>query len=289
MSVGQGRGRRKKKECVFVDVSKSVSSCLWREDGGKNSLAPLSSSDRKTAAGREEGREGKMEREGEGEGLVWSMLKVLPQHAHSHRCTEWAPSEDCGKMWTNTHTVLPHLQINSSFHCDLLNWTEDNIWASQVLKCWRKQRPLRPQSFIVFKRYLWIFGTVGWSSWMNHFSFRWNDVVSQPLDFFPTDCIDVCCDNKQTDFYIYQELMFHLFSSTDSFCFFFFFFKLFLTSVHWSTITSTWNISLFWNFIGHTFPFRLCCLFCIFSSPFHIVFMWAHLTYHFVCYQIQFV
>lgn len=148
MSVGQGRGR-KKKECVFVDVSKPVSSCLWHEDGGKNSLAPLPSSDRKTAAGREEGREGKMEREGEGEGLVWSTLKVFPQHAHSHRCTDWAPSEDCGKnvdKHTHTHTVLPHLQINSSFHYDLLNWTEDNIWASQVLKCWRKQRPLRPQS-----------------------------------------------------------------------------------------------------------------------------------------------
>lgn len=188
----------------------------------------------------------------------------------------------CGQ--THTHTVLPHLQINSSFHYDLLNWTEDNIWASQVLKCWRKQRPLRPQSQhciqTLFVNLVVLAGVP--ELIISHFDemLFCSPWTSSPLTVYM--------------FTVTTSTLISIF--TRSLCstyFSLFFFSLFLTSVHWSTITSTWNISLFWNFIGHTFPFRLCCLFCIciFSSPFpfYIVFMWAHLTYHFVCYQIQFV
>lgn len=97
MSVGQGRCRKKEKKKsmrFWVSVSRWVPACDVRMRG-KNSLAPLPSSDRKTAARRDEGREGKMEREGEGEGLVWS--KVFPQqykNTHSHRCTDSASPEN---------------------------------------------------------------------------------------------------------------------------------------------------------------------------------------------------
>lgn len=62
-NVGQGRGETKC-GCIFVDVSKSVSSCLWREDGGGGQLGSTSQLWQENSCWEGEGKEGKGGRRG---------------------------------------------------------------------------------------------------------------------------------------------------------------------------------------------------------------------------------
>lgn len=164
MSVGQGRG--KQKECVFVYISKSVSSCLWREDGGKNSLAPVPSQDRKTAAEREEGREGNIETEGEGEGLSVSTLKVFHKQFKTHTFSQmqWLSTFPSTVFQTcPTNNIYPTLKkLISSLLCR----TEQRILG----ECLNKQKPLERLSFVVINifKLLVVLARV---PWMNYFSF----------------------------------------------------------------------------------------------------------------------
>lgn len=137
------QGRGKQNECVFVYISKSVSSCLWREDGGKNSLAPVPSQDRKTAAEKEEGREGKIETEGEGEGLVWARSKSFPSSSkptHSHRCSDCPHFHPLSSRGVQPITPIPHWR--SSFPPCSADLNKGKG------KCLRKQKPLERLSFV---------------------------------------------------------------------------------------------------------------------------------------------
>lgn len=83
-----GQGRGKQNECVFVYISKSVSSCLWREDGGKKQLGSSSQPRQENSCWEVGGQRGKDRDGGRRGGLSVSTLKVFPKQFKTHTLSQ---------------------------------------------------------------------------------------------------------------------------------------------------------------------------------------------------------
>ncbi len=138
-----GTGQRQTKRVCVCVCRKSVSSCLWREDGGKTAWLqfPAKTGKQLLEGG---GKRGKDREGGRRGGLSVKHAQSLSQaveNPHSPSPMHWlGPSTRRWKeMWTNTQTVLPHLQINSAFQQVCTCCTGASI---STLLCWTGQRPL---------------------------------------------------------------------------------------------------------------------------------------------------